>query len=106
MAGKNRYERDMTARGETRHDEGILQADAYEAIKPKDGRGATVGTSVTLGIEFGNVKVNAYVQLNCEQNEAMIGAASQLAFQKALELADEGLTIANNHYESSWGKPR
>lgn len=54
---------------------------------------ARVNMGVSESMEYGSLKVTASVTLACDQNEAMINLAGELAFNKALELMRDGFSI-------------
>ena len=68
-----------------------LKEDKFASLwSKKDSRPATVSISVGEGMDYGALKVSATVTLACDQNEATIDKAGELAFYKALELVRDG----------------
>lgn len=69
----------------------IAGEDKFEVLwKKRDVEPAKVSIGVGEGLEYGAVKVSATVSLVCDQNEAAINKAGELAFFKALELMRDG----------------
>lgn len=62
---------------------------------------ARVAISVAEGLDYGVLKVSATVSLSCDQNEAAINKAGELAFYKALELVRDGFGVLNGTSEPS-----
>lgn len=69
---------------------GQLNEDAYATLrKQKSDDPARVDITVAHSQDFGAVKVSASVTLYCDQNEATINKAGELAFTKARELMED-----------------
>jgi hypothetical protein len=60
---------------------------------PGPGPHARVGFTVGRSLGYGELKVSAHVSLECDQNEAVVNAAGETAFGKALELMNDGFAI-------------
>lgn len=71
---------------------GELMDDKYQELR-KDKAAAPARVSIGVGSqeEFGAIKVNVQITLNCDQNDLAIDKAATLAFLKAKELAVEAL---------------
>ena len=54
---------------------------------------AQVGISVGTQIDFGRIKVTAHVNYTCDQTEAKVNTAGEMAFNKALEFMNDGLSV-------------
>lgn len=54
---------------------------------------STVGFTVGSSQDFGKMKVVAYMTVTCDQREATINHAGELAFMKAVELFQDGFRI-------------
>lgn len=59
------------------------------------GKGPLAHVSMTVGIakEYGALKVQASVNLACDQNEKTLNRAGEYAFLKAIELVEDGWEI-------------
>ena len=69
---------------------GQLTGDVYAGLrKNKAEDPARVDITVAHSADFGAVKVSASVTLYCDQNEATINKAGELAFTKARELMED-----------------
>jgi hypothetical protein len=55
-------------------------------------RSARVSMTVARAIEYGEIKCSATISIDCPQKEAYIDLASEVAFKKALELVNDGMT--------------
>jgi hypothetical protein len=53
---------------------------------------ASVSMTVGKAIEYAEVKCSANIRLNCPQSERHINMAGEVAFFKALELVDDGMS--------------
>jgi hypothetical protein len=51
-----------------------------------------VGITVGTQLEFGRIKVTAHVEFECDQNERAVNEAGMLAFNKATEFMNDGLS--------------
>lgn len=70
---------------------GQLTGDRYSALwSKKDQQPARVSMGVSQSAEFGSIKVSANVSLACDQTEASINKAGELAYLKAYELMTDG----------------
>jgi hypothetical protein len=54
---------------------------------------ARVGLQVGTQQHFGEVKITAYVELECDQDDKTINAAGLAAFTKAVEFMNDGLSL-------------
>jgi hypothetical protein len=54
---------------------------------------AETGMNVGTQIDFGRIKVGAWVKYECDQNEKTVDAAGEAAFGKALEFMNSALAI-------------
>lgn len=69
---------------------GPLVEDAYTALRKKPTSDpARVDITVAHSQDFGAIKVSASVTLYCDQDEATINKAGELAFTKARELMED-----------------
>ena len=74
----------------TMADEG-LEADPFALLHDKDG--ASVSFNVGRAHpDFSRVKCSVSVTLRCPQAEQLINKAAELAFKKALELVNDGMS--------------
>ena len=78
---------------------GTLQGDKFAKLVSRPGDEKAVLSKVSLNItdtyecEEGRwVKVGAMITLTCDQNEATINKASELAFFKSQEIVNDGLS--------------
>lgn len=58
---------------------------------------ASVSMTVGRSFNYGEVKVTAHVTLQCDQNKATIDKAAEMAFQKAVEYVNDGLSLLEPH---------
>jgi hypothetical protein len=72
------------------------------------GRGprATVSMSVGRSLEYGAIKVTSNVSLQCDQDEATIDRAGELAFRKACEFMNDGFSIVEDEIRAHDAKTR
>lgn len=76
---------------------GQIKEDKFEALwKNRKTDPARVSISVAEGMDYGALKVSATVTVCCDQNEATINKAGELAFHKALELVRDGWSELNH----------
>jgi len=71
-------------------DEGLM-ADPFSLLHEEDG----ASVSCTVGRahpEFSRVKCSFTVSLRCPQTEVLINKAGEIAFKKALELTNDGMS--------------
>lgn len=54
---------------------------------------ARVGSNVGTQHDFGRIKVAAYVEYECDQDEKSVNEAGLLAFTKALEFVQDGMQL-------------
>jgi hypothetical protein len=54
---------------------------------------ARVGFTLGTQHNFGELKVTASVSLECDQNDVAVNTAGMLAFNKALELMNDGIAV-------------
>lgn len=87
----NSYSREVKTKEETASTSGQIKEDKFDALwSDKTKTPATVAMGVQESMEYGALKVSATVSLHCDQNEATIDKAGELAFFKALELMRDG----------------
>lgn len=92
MSQQSNWSRDMkSSKGET-SDTGQLKGDdKFETLwKNRNVEPARVALTVSEGMDYGALKVSATVSVSCDQNEATINKAGEVAFYKALELVRDG----------------
>jgi len=66
---------------------GQITGDAYTKLLSKGAKDpARVAIGLSESLDFGSMKVSVTVSLACDQREAVINKAGELAFAKALEL--------------------
>lgn len=84
------YTRVLENDEEVTMDEGLM-ADPFSFLYAENG----AGLSCTVGRahpEYSRVKCSVTVSLKCPQAEALINKAGELAFRKALELVNDGMS--------------
>lgn len=70
---------------------GQIVDDKFEALwKDRSVEPARVAVGTAEGMDFGQLKVSVTVSVACDQNEASINKAGELAFYKAVELMRDG----------------
>ena len=76
------------------HTEGI-EYDPFQRmlVATKEGAGARISSTVGRAVEYGEIKCSATVTIDCPQRESYIDLASEIAFRKALELANDGMSV-------------
>ena len=92
MKPQSSWTRDMKSSKGEKSDAGQLKgADKFEALwKNRNVEPARVALTVSEGMDYGALKVSATVSVSCDQNEATINKAGEVAFYKALELVRDG----------------
>jgi hypothetical protein len=91
----NGWSRDMKTPTKRQSDAGELPKDKFGALLTK-GQGspiARVNVGYSESTEFGANKVSASVTLECDQTEASINKAAELAYYKAREIVDDGWSL-------------
>jgi hypothetical protein len=87
----NGWDMTKTVGGKTLSTAGEMHGDEYRALFTKhDGPRARVNVGYSESSEYGASKVSASVTLECDQNEATISKAAELAYVKAREIVDNG----------------
>lgn len=77
-------------------DAGQIVEDKFEALwKKRDVEPARVAVGTSEGMDFGQLKVSVTVSVACDQDEASINKAGELAFYKAIELMRDGWSELN-----------
>ncbi len=71
---------------------------AYKALGDVNIKTARISMTVSRSIEYGEIKCSATVTIECPQKEAYVNLAGEVAFSKALELTNDGM--------SQFGLPR
>lgn len=89
-----------TARVEVETANGVTKTVKEETLDPLErlwtpGKHAhaRVGLQVGTQHDFGRIKVTAYVDYECNQNEATVNEAGMLAFSKAIEFVHDALAV-------------
>lgn len=75
--------------------------DPFEKICTPGKTHASVSFTIGKSIGYGDLKMSTHVTLTCDQNEATINEAGLHAFNKALELLNDGFALL--HEEESKG---
>ena len=91
----NGWSRDMKTTVTKQSDAGELSEDKYRKLLTKGHSGpiARVNVGYSEATEFGANKVSASVTLECDQTEASINRAAELAYYKAREIVDDGWSL-------------
>lgn len=97
MKTQSNWARDMKSSKGEKSDVGQLKGDdKFEVLwKKRDVEPARVAVTVSEGMDYGALKVSATVSVSCDQNEATINKAGEVAFYKALELVRDGWAELN-----------
>ena len=74
------------------HKEGIEQDPFARMIPAEANHSARVSSTVGRSLEYGEIKCSSTVTIDCPQREAYIDMAGEIAFRKALELANDGMS--------------
>ena len=83
-----KWEQVLEKMGQIKHNEGV-ETDPFQRMAGTEG--ARVSSTVGRSLEYGEIKCSATVSLDCPQSEAYIDLAGEVAFRKALELANDGM---------------
>jgi hypothetical protein len=71
----------------------VLKDDQFARLATPGATHSNVGFQVGTQHNFGEFKILAVVSLACDQNEATLDRAAELALLKAMEYAREGFKI-------------
>lgn len=89
-----------SARVEAEYEDGTVNVLKQEVLDPLDGLWtpgnhphARVGMNVGTQVDFGRIKIAAYVEYECDQKTAVVDKVGGLSFHKAFEFMNDGLTI-------------
>ena len=69
----------------------ITTIEKFEGLKLGDGA-ARVSVTTGYSHDYGSIKCSVNISLACDQNEATIDRAADMALDKAAQLADIGMT--------------
>lgn len=73
--------------------------DPFHGLLTPGGNAPRASVSMTVGRSFnyGEIKVTAHVTLQCDQTQGTIDKAAEMAFQKAVEYVNDGLSLLEPH---------
>lgn len=95
----NTAQRDSQRNGVTRSQTKTL--DPLTKLCTPDTPKARVSISVGTQYDFGRIKVNATVSYECDQTSAAVDEAGLLAFTKAVEFMEDGLSLLAGEEEKA-----
>jgi hypothetical protein len=71
----------------------VLKEDQFARLATPGAVHSSVGFHIGTQHDFGRFKILAIVSLTCDQNEATLDRAAELALLKGMEYANEGFKI-------------
>jgi len=79
--------------------ENLIMDDVKDLIKA-DGK-ASVSAHIGFALDFSKVKASVSVRLACDQNEASLNQAKELAVKRAIEFTDYAMDLAVAKYKDA-----